>query len=264
MLPAEFFTAYNVVKYINLSHSRLHKIADFTFGLQSLIDLSLRGNDLISLSAKVFAGAENLKTIDLSENKISIIQPETFMNLVSLRDLNLSSNQLHNNSFGRNGVDWIDDISSLRTLDLSKNLFFYYDVMPYQAFSGLINLETLLLNSNQITIDYGAFASNQKLKTLDFSYNNMTYFDLSFLLSITSLENLFLHGNGISYASQLDLSDVKVIFPELKSLGISANSFPCEVLSAIIKKMMKASIQLIVEDGKFVNNHRNLRGVACF
>lgn len=263
MLPAEFFSNYTSLKYIDISQSKLHKIADFTFGLPSLLEVNLSGNDLFSLTADVFDGALNLHTIDISNNMISIIHPEAFLNLPSLRDVDLSNNQLNNNSFGMNGVDWIEPIESLRTLDLSYNNLFFYDVMPYQAFSGLINLETLILAHNQITIDFGAFASNQFLKTLDFSYNKMTYFDLNFLMSVSSLENLYLHGNGISYANQIDMNDIKTIFPNLKSLGISANSFSCQVLSGVIKKMLKASIKLAVEEGNFVNNRRNLHGVAC-
>lgn len=263
MLPSEFFSTYAALKFIDLSHSKLYKIADFTFGLPYLIELNLRGNELISLSANVFNGAENLRTIDLSRNMISIIQPETFTNLRSLEDLNLSYNQMNNNSFSRDGIDWVDDIGSLKTLDLSNNQIFYYDVMPYQTFSGLVNLETLNLRSNRINIDYGAFSSNVMLRSLDLSDNGMTYFDLNFLLSTPNLETLLLHSNGISYASQLELSDVRTEFPEMKSLGISENTFSCEVLSIIIKKMLKSNIRLIVEEGKFVTNRRNLRGVAC-
>lgn len=252
-----------MLKHINLSYSKLVKIADFTFGLSTLLDINLSYNNLTSLTASVFDGAVNLQNIDLSHNQIKSLQPETFMNLRSLRELNLSFNEIHNNTFDRNGVDWVDTIESLRILNLSHNKIFYFDVMPYQAFSGLVNLETLNLKSNQITIDYGAFASNHNLKNLDFSYNFMTYFDLNFLLSVTSLQNLFLHGNSIAYASQVELSDVRAVFPEIKSLGLSENSFSCEVLSVIIRKMLKASIQLVVEEEMFVNNKRNLRGVSC-
>lgn len=263
MLPTDFFKAYFALKYINLSFTKLYKIADFTFGLPYVVEINLRGNELIYLPANIFTGAMNLKTIDLSNNLISNIEPETFLNLKSLTVLNLSFNKLHNNSLNRNGIDWTDGIESLKFLDLSNNQIFFYDVMPYQAFSGLVSLETLLLRSNRITIDYGAFSSNQLLKTLDLSYNSMTYFDLNYLLSISSLENLYLHGNGISYQSQIDLSDVRAVFPAVKSLGISENSFSCEVLGAIIRKMVKASIELVIEDGKFVNNKRNLRGISC-
>jgi Leucine-rich repeat (LRR) protein len=252
-----------VLKHINLSYSKIFKIADLVFKLPTLLDVNLSGNSLTSLSASVFDGAVNLQVIDLSHNKIKNIEPETFLNLRSLMELNLSFNEIHNNSFNQNGVDWTEKIESLRALDLSHNKIFYFDVMPYQAFSGLLNLETLNLRSNEITIDYGVFASNHILKTLDFSFNKMTYFDLNFLMSVSSLENLFIHGNGIAYASQIELSDVRATFTEIKSLGISENSFSCEVLGVIIKKMLKASIQLVVEDEMFVNDRRNLRGVSC-
>lgn len=263
MIPEHFFSEYAAVKFINLGHSKIHKLADNALGLTFINEINLRGNELISLTANVFRGAENLRKIDLSNNMISSIQPEIFSTLKSLEDLNLSNNQLHNNSFNQNGADWTDTIESLKSLDLSNNKLYYYDVMPYQAFSGLINLNSLKLRANRIKIDYGAFASNQKLSTLDFSFNKMTYFDLNYLLSIKSLANLYLHGNGISYASQVDLTDVRASFPQIQSLGLSENSFSCEVLAVIVKKMDKASIKLVIEDDKFVNNRRNLLGVSC-
>lgn len=263
ILPPKFFSTYSALKYINLSHSKLYKIADFTLGIPFLLEVDLSGNELIALTANVFTGAENLRTIDLSHNKISILSPEVFMNLKSLTEINLSHNELHNNTFNRAGVDWTDNIESLKILDLSHNQIFYYHMMPFLAFAGLPNLESLNLRFNQITIDYGVFASNHKLKTLDFSYNNMTYFELDYLMSVPSLENIYLHGNGITYPAQIEVSGVRAAFPLIKALGISDNTFSCEVLSRIIKKMVGEKIQLVIEEGKFVNDRRNLRGVSC-
>lgn len=135
--------------------------------------------------------------------------------------------------------------------------------MPYQSFSGLKRLETLILSHNNITFDYGAFASNSFLKTLDLSYNFFAYFELDFLLSLQSLENLYLSGNGISYASQLELSNIRATFPVLKSIALSENTFACEVLASMIRKLDKAGIELIVDEEKFVNDARNLRGIKC-
>lgn len=135
--------------------------------------------------------------------------------------------------------------------------------MPYQSFSGLKNLETLILKYNNIIFDYGAFASNRHLKTLDLSYNSFAYFELDFLLSIRTLENLFLSGNGISYASQIELSDIRATFPALKSIALSENTFACEVLASMIRKLDKAGIELIVDEEKFVRDARNLRGIKC-
>lgn len=263
LIPGGFFKEYAAVKFLNLSFSKIKDVADFSLGLPYAVEINLRGNELNSLSASVFRGAENLRKIDLSSNMIAVIQPETFSTLKSLEILNLSNNQMHNNSFDEHGSFWIDSMERLRVLDLSNNRIFYSDFMPYRAFSGLVNLETLNLRRNRIKIDYGAFSSNQKLKTLDFSYNKMTYFDLNYLLSIQSLENLYLHGNGISYASQIDITDFRVIFPNIKSIGISENLFNCEVLTNIVKKADKAAIKLVIEDGKFVNDRRNLRGILC-
>lgn len=264
IIPRDFFSTYPVVQFINLSHSKVFKINDGTFRhLPSLFEINLRGNNLISLSADIFDGASSLRRIDLSQNKIKFIEPATFMNLRSLGELDLSFNEIHNNTFNRNGADWIDTMESLKVLDLSHNNIFYHDFVPYHTFSGLVNLESLNLRSNRITIDYGNFATNRQLKTLDLSYNKMTYFDLNFLLSVASLESLMLHGNNIAYASQIGLSDIRATFPEIKMLGLSENEFTCEMLSSILKKMLKANIRLLVDEENFVSDRRNLRGVSC-
>jgi Ran GTPase-activating protein (RanGAP) involved in mRNA processing and transport len=227
-----------------------------------LSELNLSGNELSILTANAFNGARNLQKLDLSRNWISSINPLAFVGLHSLVELNLSYNKLHNESFSSSGgIDWA--IESLKTLDLSHNRIFYFQVMPYQSFSGIRNLEQLFLQHNNITIDYGAFASNKRLRILDLSYNAFPYFELDFLLSIRSLEKLFLSGNGISYASQLELNDISSAFPKLKSVAISNNSFACEVLASMIRKLDKAKIELVVNDDEFVSDARNLRGIKC-
>jgi Leucine-rich repeat (LRR) protein len=114
----------------------------------TLLEINLRGNTLISQSARVFGGASNLQRIDLSHNKLKFIAPETFKSLPSLVELDLSFNEIHNNTFGRKGTDWVDAIESLKVLDLSNNNLAFTDAMPYQAFSGLLNLESLNLSLN--------------------------------------------------------------------------------------------------------------------
>lgn len=194
-----------------------------------------------------------------------MINSNIFTTLHTLHELNLSNNKLNNQSFTSNGddtsIDWT--IESLKTLDLSHNRIFYDQVMPYQSFSGLKNLEVLILSHNNISIDYGAFALNHRLKTLDLSYNSFPYFEMDFLLSVRNLENLYLNGNGISYASQLDLSDIHSSMPRLKSIAISGNSFACEVLASLIRKCDKTGIELIVKVNDFTRNERNLRGIKC-
>jgi len=263
MLPADFFTSYPVLKFIDLSYSKLSKVADFTFKMPTLLELNLRGNELLLLTQFMFSGAVNLRAIDFSSNMIQSIQAETFTSLRSLAVINLSHNALHNKSFSGDGSMFIDYMPSLRELDLSFNSIEMDDeVLAYDAFSGLPALEALNLSYNELTIDFGAFASNGNLKTLDLSFNNFTYFDLNYLLSVSSLENLYLHGNYIAYASQIDLADIRSVFPNIKSIGIASNAFACETLAQIIRSMDKAKIQL-VPHGTFVKTSRNLRGIKC-
>jgi hypothetical protein len=89
----------------------------------------------------------------------------------------------------------------------------------------------------------------------------LTYFDLTVLLSVQSIEELYLHSNGLKYAAQLDFD--RASFPNFRSIGLSGNQFACEVLASIVKKFDKNEIEMIIEDGKFVINSRNIRGVQC-
>lgn len=263
MLPVNFFKIYTSIQHIDLSNTGLQGIEDFTFSIASMIELNLSGNDLTRLSHKAFSGATKLKSLDLSRNLISFIDPSAFVDLHLLENLNLSFNKLSNQSFSKNedimAVSWI--LKNLRVLDLSHNTIVYYDAMPYQSFAGMKSLEKLYLQHNHIVLDYGAFSSNQNLTTIDFSYNDNPYFDFNFLLSMRRLENIYLNGNGIWHS--IDLSDIRSSFPRLTSIGISNNSFTCDILASIIRKLDKVGIEMIVDEEEFVTNARNIRGVRC-
>ncbi|CAO1409687.1 unnamed protein product [Diamesa tonsa] len=256
---------HKTLKFIDLSHSFITEIADYTFSIKSLVELNLSGNNLTSIGGLVFNGAQALEKIDLSYNMITVIDADTFSTLTTLHDLNISHNALHNSSFGDAGQEWDTDnpIASLKILDLSFNNIFYYDYLPYQAFSGLPQLEKIYLRNNRIPIDYGCFSLNHFLKKVDLSYNNLVYFDLNMLLSVRNLKTVYVHGNGITYGDQVDVAEVRSVFPDFKKIGLSDNNFACETLAQIIRKLNKGGISLEVEEGTFVSKTRNLRGVKC-
>lgn len=262
MMTKNFFQNLPSLEFIDLSNSNLTKVADLTFSIPSLVRISLRANLLRSLSGQIFTGANSLETIDLSWNLLSFIAPETFL-LLSLKSLDLSRNKIHNKTFHESEADWTDEIPSLKILDLSFNSIVHSDSMPYETFSGLVNLESLNLRGNQVSFDYGVLATNKHLKLLDISYNIMTYFDLNFLLSIRNLETLYAHGNGLSYEDQIDVKGIRSIHPNFKYIGISDNSFTCEILSGIVKNFLREKLELVIENGKFVNNKRNILGIEC-
>lgn len=263
MLPVDFFKIYTSIQHIDLSNTGLQDLKDYTFSIASMIELNLSGNELTRLSQNAFSGALNLKILDLSRNVISFIDPLAFGDLHSAKILNLSYNKLSNQSFSSDesimSIDWT--IESLEVLDLSHNTIMYYDSLPYQSFAGLKNLETLYLQHNHISLDYGAFSSNRNLRTLDFSYNSNPYFDFNILLSVRKLEKIYLNGNGIWHS--IDLSGIRSSFPSLTSIAISNNSFTCDSLASIVKKLDTIGIEISVDDDEFVTNARNIRGVKC-
>lgn len=263
MLPVDFFNSYTAIRSIDLSSTGLQYIEDFTFSIVRLNELNLSGNELTRLSQKAFSGAKNLEKLDLSRNMISSIDPSAFVDLQALTNLNLSHNKLSNESFSPDdtivSIDWT--MKELKVLDLSYNRIMYYDALPFQSFASMKNLEELYLQHNHISIEYGAFSSNRHLRIVDFSYNSNPYFDFNFLLSLRQLEHVYLNGNGMWHS--LDLSDIRSSFPSLKSIGISNNSFSCNILASMIRKLDKAAIEMEVNDEEFVANARNIRGVKC-
>lgn len=253
-LPSEFLTNYKIVKFVDLSYSKLMGIENFALNGKTLLEVNLRGNRITSLEGMIFNGAHSLKSIDLSHNVIRSIDEFTFSNLKSLEELNLSNNRIVE-------LDGLYMSATLKSLDLSfNNLTFLF--VPYDAFSEIPKLERINLRNNSIGIDYGIFSSNTKLKMIDLSYTGLTYFDINILLSTISLEELHLSGNGIEYYSQFDV-EFSSSFPNLKNIGLGNNRFACESLAQLVRKLDMSKISIQVEEGKFVKQNRNIRGIFC-
>lgn len=192
----------------------------------------------------------------------------------SLVELNLSNNLI-------SSVDSFMTSGSLKILNLSLNKLDHL-TLPFDAFSRMPKLEVLNLRNNAIggvvsnngieklskfqisliSVDFGNFASNSALRTLDLSYCGLTYFDLTVLLSVQTIEELYVHGNNLKYSGQLEFD--RSSFPFLHTIGLSDNQFACEVLAIVVKRMDKNKIKIYVEDGNFVINARNIRGIQCF
>lgn len=253
-LPSDFLSNYKVVKFVDLSYSKLMGIENFAVNGKTLLEVNLRGNRITSLEGMIFNGAHSLRSIDLSHNVIKSIDEFTFSNLKSLEELNLSNNQIEE-------LDGLYKSNTLKSLDLSFNKLTFLFV-PYDAFSDMLKLERINLRNNSVGIDYGIFASNLNLKMIDLSYTGLTYFDLNILLSSKSIEELHLSGNGIEYYSQFNV-EFSSSFPNLKKIGLGDNRFACESLSQLVRKLDKSKIAIHVEEGKFIKHTRNIRGIYC-
>lgn len=77
----------------------------------------LRSNYLAYLRGGSFASQVNLRRLDLSQNKLTIVSNNAFVGLESLEVLNCSSNQ-----FVHAPTASLHSLTNLRQLDLSDNL----------------------------------------------------------------------------------------------------------------------------------------------
>ncbi|XP_066544620.1 TLR4 interactor with leucine rich repeats [Amia ocellicauda] len=124
-----------------------------------------------------------LKSLSLSNNRISEIEAGTFKGLTNLQVLKLNGNNI--SAVGKQALS-----PCLRTqeVDLSNNIIL---AVEESAFEGLSSLRTLKLNHNKLTsLSPGVFTTNVRLSTLNLSDNpwhcNCALLDLKDWLKFSS------------------------------------------------------------------------------
>uniref|UniRef100_A0A9I9CEH2 Leucine-rich repeat-containing N-terminal plant-type domain-containing protein n=1 Tax=Cucumis melo TaxID=3656 RepID=A0A9I9CEH2_CUCME len=196
------------LSYLDLSDERgfmLHvKNLRWLSGFSSLEYLNLGGVNLISVERNWMHTINGLSSLlELHLSNCGILSFDTsiaFLNLTSLRVLDLSSN-LINSSIPL----WLSNLTSLSTLDLNGNIF--RGTIP-SNFVKLKNLQVLELTGNSLSNDIGdhtppIFSQNLcKLRFLHLGYNHYDFKLGTFLDSFSNcsrnrLESLDLVGNKI-------------------------------------------------------------------
>ncbi|XP_023222761.1 protein artichoke-like isoform X1 [Centruroides sculpturatus] len=268
-LPKNILMSVNQLDELSLSYNLITEIPDGTF--QNFINLrvlNLRGNNLPQLSSdKLRISSSTLEHLDLGNNdisrvtrldfprmvslnldnnKLSTLSPDSFDQMTNLKHLNLSRNRLE-----RLFPDSFIKIHGLLNLDLSHNLLTY---IPSQAFLNLTvfrlnnnrlkelresyfknmhSLKFLYLGYNGLTeIEKATFDTLPALKYLDLSNNELTSFRAEIFNKVDNLEELNLSNNYITYLYPNSFR----VHPQLKSVNLDSNrlSFlPTEILSSL-------------------------------
>ncbi|XP_050295565.1 toll-like receptor 3 [Anthonomus grandis grandis] len=229
---------------LNLSHNKLSSL--FILPI-STSDLDLSHNEFESLPPKLWPTMNSLLSLDLSFNKLGDnLEHGSFMNLLTLRSLNLSYNGITKPPW-----DPISDITSLQYLYLQGNnltklernafgkmpVMFELDVsknrisnVSSRAFEGLLQLITLKLNENEISvIPNGAFQGLVALTHLDLSQNRLIKLDNKtngVFEECLSLERLNLSHNKLTFITRKMFPSNPYIPYKLKELDLSYNSVP--------------------------------------
>ena len=148
-----------------------------------------------------------IRSLDLSNQSISVLKTGDFSGLTGLRTLKLGRNQIAN-------ISAIGNLTELRTLELQNN-----SISNISALTKLTKLTALKLNSNRI-VDISALTNLTELKTLELSGNQV--WELSALAGLTKLTVLKMSTNPRHNVSPHDLSPLRNL-TALTELTLSGN-----------------------------------------
>lgn len=197
---------------VKFTDSSIETISKDAFrSLRDLKEFSMQQNNITSqLPDELFSANVNLTAVDLSHNNIESVSVSTFLSS-SIRYLNLSCNRFET-------IDFVWP-KSLVNLDLSFNHILHIEE---NSFSRLTQLRTLKLNNNVLqSIPSGLFITNNNLKYLDLSHNNISSIGKTALF-LQHIEYLNLQHNNLP----LQLCEV-LLPPSSKTLNLGFSSIAC-------------------------------------
>uniref|UniRef100_A0A8B9KP85 Leucine-rich repeat-containing G-protein coupled receptor 4 n=1 Tax=Astyanax mexicanus TaxID=7994 RepID=A0A8B9KP85_ASTMX len=227
----------------HLHNNRIQEIGKNCFnGLDNLETLDLNFNSLQSFPEAIQT-LPKLKELHLYDNPLSFVGRSAFQNLSDLHALmlrgasmvqdfpslagtgNLESLTLTGTKIKTIPEDLCEDLSVLRTLDLSYN-----EIEELPSFQGCVRLQDITLQHNHIQqIDRDTFQGLTNLRVLDLSRNQIKLIHRDAFLSLSSLTNLDLSMNvlasvpttGLNSLNQLKLTGN----PDMKN-SLTAKSLP--------------------------------------
>lgn len=164
-----------IVTTLDLSENQIRQYPTGALSkLRNLQWLSLKGNVLDEIKSRdvtesIWSGGlsggkegTGLRTLILSDNRLTLIQDGVFMTLNGLETLDLAGNMISR-------IDGRPFPSSLTSLSLSQNLL---ETVPIQSLSNLNNLKWLQLRGNIIkTLPSKWFLPLNEIHILDLSHN---------------------------------------------------------------------------------------------
>jgi len=208
---------------LHLEDNRIDSVSCSSFPMMnSLLSLHLRNNSISSLDPDSLCNLITLRFVDISLNNISDVESVTpaLQKLSSLQSLDLSFNKIT----GVNSSSAFGNLPTLFTLNLSGNAI--YQVAPF-AFNGLLQLLSLNLSRNAISsIEQDSLKGLVSLQSLDFSFNSLSRIENrtnSFFEDLLSLESLYLAGNRLSFLTPKSLPSSQWVPYKIRFLDLSYN-----------------------------------------
>lgn len=254
-----FSSLYNLQSLV-LTNNNLTYIDALTFtGLQMLMVLSLDFNSIQAIHSEALKNCTNLQEFNLNVNKL-IEVPKTIKFLQQLRSLDISNNRisvianasyqglrhlyslrLAGNSIGNLSKGVFEDLPSIRILNLADN---NVQAIEQGTFDEVPELHALRLDSNIISDINSLFINLHDLLMLNISANRISWFD--YALIPIGLQWLDVHDNQIeTLGNYYELESVL----KLRTLDASVNK-----ITDIEATSLPNSIEILFLNNNYIKN----------
>ncbi|KAM9321151.1 tsukushi [Gastrophryne carolinensis] len=207
------FSRLRYLESLDLSHNHLEVLPDHSFFYSPLEDLDLSFNSLREINIGAFTSKNNGKaiSINLSNNLISSVSRSPDDRPPTIRNLDLSGNQLHSVQ-GLQGLP-------LQYLDLDKNPISKIEENNFLGLKGLTHLSLSNLKDLKEIAPY-SFKELPALQILDLSNNhNLKTLSKDVFLGLSSLQELNLLNSGVASLPKDTLQHL----PSMKSITWGKN-----------------------------------------
>lgn len=213
----EMFDGLQELQYLILEKNGLRFIPPFAFhGTPNLKTLSLAHNNLLDIQITDLAGLLQLEYIDLSYNNFTQLSELSFPPFPKLKLANFANNPINtifSNTFEvMNTTNSLIIGSELMALTLVTNSLLGLNqlkkltlnnlellVLKRDLFTGMPQLEELLLTGNITKIEYDAFLEIKQIKTLILSNCQIVNISMDGFIGLSNLQLLDLSKNCLEY-----------------------------------------------------------------
>ncbi|KAL3848110.1 hypothetical protein ACJMK2_018989 [Sinanodonta woodiana] len=253
---AEICRCDEEMKLFNCSYSGLTEVPEFP---KSAVVLNLCHNNLKVLRNGSFSNNSKLRTLLLASNYIQVIEMDAFRGLEKLVKLVLDRNRLPlSATLFQNGVFLpLTELSNLSMRNINKGIRdnFKSFLPKFRLFNNSVaTLDVSRNTSFKWTRDIKGL---NKLKVLDWSYNQCTKIDKDFFQNFNTLESLLISHNvldslimkdvegkllrNLTFVKQLDISHNSIKFiPSKFFQGLSS----LEILKVSNNRLLTADFEI--------------------
>lgn len=184
------FVGLKELKVLKLSHNKIYDLNYSLFCLNSLRELHLDDNKIVSILVRDFEKLSNLKILNLRKNLIQSFDKNVFNNLTLVTEIDLSDNLLTAIDKGT-----FSTTVNLQSINLSNNKLTEIPIRLFQAKN--ISFFSIEKNNLQGSLKRGTFDGLQLNTKLDISYQNISTIEDYAFFGLDNLIELLLNNNKI-------------------------------------------------------------------